>query len=418
MKKIALFTLLILLATLSSLAAQTLSREDCVHLALRSHPDIKRFILQVNHSKTGVEVAQAGYLPQLSLSGEYDPTRTYTFPANGAFNTKDSDGWQVGATLKQKIWDFSRTTNLIKAQEAQLDIANLSLQDARALLAYKVKLQYDLALVQQQAMAVRKKDYQVKETLYKQAKALVKQGLKTTADETRFLSATSMAKDNQSIAKANFTKANTVLALYIGKPIPPNVEYTDTVLPPEPYLTTEETILHDSPLLQSLQKNIKKSDLLYKASKASRFGSIDAIASFANQDTLNNYDTTLVGVMFNIPLYSGGRLSALEEQALIDRQSAQNEYAAKVLALKEEVATLVIDLRRYSQTIKAKTAQIKAARQTEEVMNGRYREGLATYIEALDATSLLLDAKLGLLQATYDRGRTIYRLEYLQGMCK
>ncbi len=418
MKKIALFTLLILLATLSALSAQTLSREDCIHLALRSHPDIKRFILQVRHSRTGVDVARADYLPQVSFNGEYDPTRTYIFSANGAFNTKDSDSWQAGVTLKQKIWDFSHTTALIKAREAQLEIATLSLRDARALLAYKVKLQYDLALIQQRAMAVRKKDFRVKEALYHQARALVEQGLKTHADETRFLSATSQAKDSQSIARADFVKANTVLALYIGKPIPPDVEYTDTVPSPKAYKIGEDTILHDSPLLQSLQKNIEKNDLLYKASKASRFGSIDAVVSFTHQDTLNNYDTALVGVMLNIPLYSGGRLSALEEQAIIDRQSAQNEYAAKVLSLKEEVQTLIIDLHRYGQTIKARTAQIKAARQTEEVINGRYREGLATYIEALDAASSLLDAQLGLLQATYDRDRTICRLEYLQGKDK
>ena len=416
MKKIALLPLLIILATFSPLAAQTLSRENCVHLALRSHPDIKRFILQVNRSRTGIALARADYLPQLSLNGEYDPTRTYVFSTNGAFNTKDSDGWQVGATLKQKIWDFSRTSALIKAQKAQQEIANLSLQDAKALLAYKVKLQYDLALIQQQAMVVRKKDLQVKEALYQQAKALVEQGLKTQADATRFLSATSIAKDNQFIAEANFTKANTILSLYIGEPIPPDVEYSDTALLPAPYQAKEESILQHSPLLQSLRKNIAKSDLLYQATKADRFGSIDAVGSYTHQDTLNSYDTTLVGVMLNIPLYSGGRLSAQEEQAIIDRQSAQNEYKAKVLALKEEFATLLIDLRRYDQTIKAKNTQLNAAQQTQEVVNGRYQEGLATYIEVLDATALQLDAKLGLLQARYDRVRTIHRLEYLQGI--
>lgn len=418
MKKICLFILLMLSSTIGTLHAQTFTLQGCIQKALRTHPDIKRFILQIRHSKKEIDIAQADYLPQISLNAEYDPTSTYVMPANDIFRTQNNDGWQVGATLKQKIWDFSKTSSLIKAQETQKEIANLSLKDAKALLAYKVKLQYELAFVQEKAIAVREKDFQAKDELYKQAKALVEQGLKTRADATRFLSSTFVAKDNLAIAESNFTKAKTVLSLYIGEPIPQGVGFEDYSVTPDTYLTNKETMLQNSPALQSLQKNIKKSELLYKATKASHYGSIDAVASYAHHDTINAYDSTLIGVMFNIPLYSGGRLFAQKEQAIIARESAKNEYEAKVLALKEEFESLLIDLKSYEQTIKAKSSQFKAAKQTEEVINGRYQEGLATYIEVLDATALMLDAQLGLLQATYNRNSTIHRLEYLQGMSK
>ncbi|RLB82063.1 MAG: TolC family protein [Deltaproteobacteria bacterium] len=416
MKKISIFILLMLSGTIGILHAQTLTLQDCIQKALRTHPDIKQFILQIRYSKKEINIAQADYLPQISLTAEYDPTRTYVMPANNMFHTRNSDGWQAGATLKQKIWDFSKTSSLIKSRETQEEIANLSLKDARALLAYKVKLQYELAFVQEKAIAVRKKDFQTKEELYEQAKALVAQGLKTSADATRFLSSTSVAKNNLSIAESNFTKAKTVLSLYIGEPVPQGVEFENHRLTPDIYLTNEETMLQNSPSLQSLQKNIEKSELLYKAAKASRYGSLDAVASYSYQDTLNAYNTTVIGVMLNIPLYSGGRLIAQEEQAIIDRESAKNEYEVKVLALKEEFESLLIDLKRYEQTIKAKSSQFKAATQTKNVINGRYQEGLATYIEVLDATALMLDAEIGLLQATYNKNSIIHRLEYLQGM--
>ncbi len=418
MKKIALLTVLLFFSGLGSLHGETLTLQDCIQKALHTHPDIKRFLLQAQRSKKEVDAIQADYLPQLSFNAEYDPTRTFVFPTAGTFNTKDSDGWQVGATLKQKIWDFSQTTSRIKAQEVQQDIAGLSLQDARALLAYRVKLQYELILVQQKASRVRKKDFQTKEELYKQAKALLGQGLKTRADTTRFLSAASAAKDNLSLTGASLSKARVVLSLYIGEAITPEMTFEETGIMPVTYLADEETILRESPVLQGLQKTIDKNDLLYQATRAAHFGSIDAVASYAYQDTLNSYDSTLVGIMFNVPLYSGGRLTAREEQAIIDRQSAKNEYAAKVLALKEEFEGLVIDLKHYSQTIQAKTVQLRAAGQTLEVVNGRYREGLATYIEVLDAAALQLDAELGLLQAGYDRSSAIHRLEYLQGISK
>ncbi len=418
MRKISLLALLIILNIVDISHAQTLTLQECIQKALRTHPDIKRFVLQIRHSKEEIKIVQADYLPQISLNAEYDPTKTYVMPANNIFQTRNDDGWQVGATLKQKIWDFSKTSSLVKARKTQEEIANLSLKDSRALLAYKVKLQYELAFVQKQAIAVRKKDFQTKVELHKQAQALVEQGLKTRADATRFLSSTSVAKDNLLIAESNFAKAKTVLSLYIGEPIPQEVELENSSVTLDIYLTNEEAMLQNSPTLQSLQKNIEKSEFFYKATKASHYGSIEAVASYAHQDTLNAYDSTLIGVMFNIPFYSGGRLFAQEKQAIIDRKSAKNEYKIKVLALKEEFESLHIDLKSYKHTIKAKSAQFKAAKQTKEVIDGRYQEGLATYIEILDAAAVMLDAQLGLLQATYNRNSTIHRLEYLQGMSK
>ncbi len=415
MKKICVFTLLLIFGILAPLHSQTLSLQECIQKTLHTHPDIKRFLLQVKSSQKEIDITRSDYLPQLSFEAEYDPTRTYVLPANGIFNTRDDDGWQVGVTLKQKIWDFSRTSSLIKAQETQQEIAGLSLQDAKALLAYKVKLQYELVLVQQKAIDVRKHDFQVKKALYEQARAFVDKGLKTHADATRLLSSTSIAKDNLAIAESNLTKAEMVLSLYIGEPLPQNITFENPEIKTVVNRVDEESVLDHSPVLEGLKKKIKKNEFLYQATKSSHYGSIDAVASYSHIDTLNSYDSTLVGVMLSIPLYTGGRLSAREEQALIDKQSAGSEYDAKVLELKQEFRTLLADLKRYRHTIKAKNVQYKSARQTEEVMKGRYREGLATYIEVLDATAVKLDAQLGLLQATYDRSRTIHRLEYLQG---
>ena len=174
-------------------------------------------------------------------------------------------------------------------------------------------------------------------------------------------------------------------------------------------------MLQNSLSLKILHNDLIKSKLLYKATKASHYGSIDAVASYSHQKTLNSYDTSMVGIMLSFPLYSGGRLSAQEKQAIIDKQSAKNEFDAKVLALKEEFSNLLIDLKRYKYTIKAKTSQLQAAKQTKTVINARYKEGLATYIEVLDATALMLNAQLGLLQANFGKRSIIHRTEYLQG---
>ncbi len=398
------------------LQAQSLSQNEAIQKALAYHPDIKRFILQVTSAQEGIKQSRSDYLPQVRFNAEYDPTRTYVLPQNGQFHTIDSDGWQAGVVLNQKIWDFGKTSSAIDSSKAETKIAALSLVDAKALMAYNVKTQYNLMVVQRKAVEVRQKDLEAKEALYKQSEAMVKQGMKTRADSTRFLSSYYVAQDNLSISEAAYEKARVALSLYIGEEVDVDVTLQEEILSPqEQEAVAYKEIENANPQLQSAKAGVEKSELLYESVHASHYGSIDAVASYNYQDTLNSYDATLVGITLTIPIYAGGRISAQAQQAKLAEDVAQAAYDSKALALKQEVQALEVDLARYEKTIAAKKAQLEASQETMTLLNARYKEGLATYIEVLDATALYLNAELGLLEAYYSRGTILNRIDYLQG---
>ena len=117
----------------------------------------------------------------------------------------------------------------------------------------------------------------------------------------------------------------------------------------------------------------------------------------------------------NVPLFTGGRLSAQEQQAKISYQIAREQKASDIITLKEELRNLLIDIDRYGRTIKAKKAQLVSAQKSLKLVSARYKEGLATYIEVLDSTSQVLAAKLGVLEAYYSRSLALERIEYLKG---
>ena len=177
----------------------------------------------------------------------------------------------------------------------------------------------------------------------------------------------------------------------------------------------EQSVLTQNYQLQVTSQSINKNRLLHKATEAEHFGSIDGVASYTHFDTLNTYDAKNLGVVLSIPLYSGGRTSAQVQQVAIATQISKEQKASKVLALKEELESLLIDIKRYNKTIAAKQAQEQSAQETLDVLSGRYKEGLTTYIEVLDATSLLLNAQLGLLESYYAKSIAIERVHYLQG---
>ena len=413
MKKIFLSSLFLF----SLLHAETLTLQEAIDTTLQNYPDVKSLQMKMKISKLSRRSATADYLPQVNVNGQYNATQTYVFPVNGTFHTQDDTGWNAGVNLKQKVWDFSKTTSKIAASKKDEEISKLSLMDFKALLAYKVKSFYKLMVVQREAINVRKKDLEAKKAYYAQAEALVKQGLKTTADASRFLSAVYSAEDNLAVAKASFDKARNSLSLYMNKNIDENVTLESDLLQKSfgSESDVEKEILTSNYALKIENKNIEKNLLLHKSAKAEHYGSIDAVASYNHFDTLNVYDATTAGVVVNIPLYSGGRVSAEAQKAEISAQISKEQKRSRELALKEEVQNLLLDIKRYNKTIAAKKAQLDSAQETKKVLDGRYKEGLSTYIEVLDATSQVLGAKLSLLEAYYLRALSIDRIQYLKG---
>jgi len=401
--------------------AQTLTLNQAISKTILHHPNIKTFMLKIQQAEYGHDVEYSAYLPQIDASATYTPTQTYTLPQNGSFQTKDDNGWNAQVTLHQKIWDFSKTSALVEASLKDIKISKLSLQESKALLAYKVKSLYELLVVQQEAIKVRKKDLKAKKAFYKQALALVKQGLKTHADASRFQSSVYNAQDALAQAEASFQKAKISLSLYMGVTLDDNLKLQKSVLKKHKRLNKHKeeiaVITHNHQLkMDSL--SIQKQKLLHKSIQATQFGSIDLVASHAKIDTLSEYNSDYVGINYNVPLYTGGRQSAQIQQAKIGYQIAQEQKDSDTIALKEELFGIFVDIRRYGKTIQAKKAQILSARKNLKLISARYKEGLATYIEVLDSTTQLLSAKLGLLEAYYSRSLAFDRVEYLKGKIK
>lgn len=396
---------------------QTITIDECIEKSLSNHPDLKRLSLTLQKSKSASDIAKADYLPQVTLGAQYNPTNTFVMPQNGQFNTIHDDNWLLDAVLNQKIYDFSKTTSLIDASKQDEKIASLSLEQAKALLVYNVKNLYDIALFQISSIDVRKKDLQAKEELYAQAKALVIEGIKTKADEASILSALYAAIESLAVAEAEHERALAILSLYTGEKIQNNVklEQRKVSYDMQEQESLRQSVASNNFELKAISEEIGKNALLYSAAKASNYGSIDAVASLSHQNSLNEYDTSMVGIIAKFPLYSGGRLSAQSQQAHIATEAAKESYNAKRLALNEEIETLLIDIKRYEYTIKTKEAIIESSKAAKEITHARYKEGLSTYIEVLDATTTHLYAELGLLEAKFNINKIQNRLAYLKG---
>ncbi len=385
-------------------------------MAIQTHPDIKTWLYKSEQAKEEVAAQKSARLPQVSVSAEYDPQRTYVMPQLGRFHTVDDDGWSVGAQVWQKVYDFSQTAGRIEAAKSREQIARLGTEEAKALMRYRVRTAYALLLVQKAAVEARRKDLAAKRALYKQAKALYAQGLKTRADESRFRASAKAAEDALAQARSAYEKAKASLEALTGFTITDTTQLQKKVLTGlSPAAEDLNTTLSGNLRLLMAKEEIETARSEAKTAQGAKYGSVDAFAEVSRIGSLSDYDTTLLGIRYTLPLYTGGRLGAEAQSAKIAQMSAASRKESTRRAVVEEYRGLVADLRAAQRRIEARMAQERSMEEMKKLISARYKAGLETYVAVLDAQAAWLDARLGLLSALYTRAASLFRLEYLNG---
>jgi protease secretion system outer membrane protein len=160
--------------------------------------------------------------------------------------------------------------------------------------------------------------------------------------------------------------------------------------------------------IRSRRKSLEFANLEVDRYRAGRYPQLDLVARSSRAEnetisTLNQKDTIhAVGVQLNIPIFSGGRVNALTDQAVANRERARAELDAAV----NEV---LIEVRRQFMAVATGGGKIAANQKAvdtsmvavEGTMRGM-KAGIRTNTDVLDAERLMFVAKRDLAQARYD----------------
>lgn len=112
----------------------------------------------------------------------------------------------------------------------------------------------------------------------------------------------------------------------------------------------------------------------------------------------DNY-TYYVGGGVSVPVFNGGRNRANEQVARSESEALVADYRQAALVAFQEVETNQADVRQYQAQVAARQRAYHAARLASALTKERYRAGLTTYFEVVDADRQTLDAATLLTQA-------------------
>ncbi|MDP3267063.1 MAG: TolC family protein [Sulfuricurvum sp.] len=413
-------TTIAFLLLFSNLYAAPLTLNDAIAMTLKSNPQTQAALLRIQSSQADTKAAKAALYAHIDLNGEYYPTKTVVMPSNGTFSTRQTDAFHADVSGSYSLWDFGRNDTMIQASQHSQEGSVADKKFVENSLIEQVWLQYTAIAYVEQLIDTAQKSAEFCQSQYNQAVRMREVGLKTQADESRFKASWLEANDHHSAAQAQKAKALMALGLLIGSDTPVTIDQADfdrrvsalsMVLENVPALRQE--LSQSNPQLQKLRMLISRDQAVSSAISKQPYGSVTLVGAYGYDNSLSSYDTSQIGVRASIPLYDGGKLDADAQKSRITLTLAQKEYEITERELWQELYDTIIDLNRFDETIAAKEGVMSATQKALSLMQGRYAQGLATYIDILESQSVLENARIVHADAKLQKIRSWVKIQRL-----
>ena len=114
-------------------------------------------------------------------------------------------------------------------------------------------------------------------------------------------------------------------------------------------------------------------------------------------ESQNNTNALFVGI--TVPLFTGGRLQGQVNVAEAQAEQARARYEQVVLLALQDVENALVAIRTTREQLAAQAAQVGSLTESLTLVQHRYENGLASYLEVLDAQRSLFNAELSLARA-------------------
>jgi multidrug efflux system outer membrane protein len=397
--------------------------EALVRAALDRNRDLAVAVAQIDEARGLYRIQNADRLPTIGASGEAVRSRTgLGSQVPGATGSATFNRFSVGVGVSSFELDFwGRVRNLSEAARSQY------LATVEAERAFRLSLIRDVASTY---LAVQEADERIalaEATLESRREGLRIAKLRLDAGVTSALdfrqSETLLTQAETELASLRLAKAQgeNFLTVLTGGPVagplPAALPLAEQARPPELAAGLPSDLLVARPDILAAEERLRAARANIGAARAAFFPSISLTGSlgFASSalDSLISDDglTWSFGPSISLPIFDFGRNAGNLTVAEARENIAVATYERTVQGAFREVADALAGRRFLAEQVAAQERGTLAQRQIAELARTRYREGVANYLEVLDAERNLFAAEQALLQvrrAAADNLVTLY----------
>jgi outer membrane protein TolC len=409
------------------LAAQPLTLEGAVELALQHHPALRAQAAVSRAAKEDASAAHAAELPHLDLSaellratGNVLPGSVYSLPGipsvTGPAGTSSFDsgafGSMIGASASLDLVGLRRRMLLSDAALAEASRAQAVVEVRRLVIGAAAADAFLALLTQHQAVGVAEKAVSRAKVLATQLQTLARQDLRPGADAARALAELALAQTQLARARQGEEVRAVQLSDALGTPGERYEPVPGALLTVSPGQPTASRVRH--PQLVAEDAAVEAAGQRTSAARVEFFPRVELAASIwlrgSGYARGGSTASPASGIVPDTPNWAAGLViswPALEMFSVKARAAAAEANAEAAGARRDEATQEVesqIEAARAvlqgARTIAENTpAGLQAARIAEEQANARFANGLGTELDVVNAQQLLAQAELDDLTA-------------------
>ena len=388
--------------------------------ALGSNYDVRIAAARVQEARANLGVARSDYFPSLDYGVGASRARMLPgvlggvgaqAPASDLYSATMSMSWELD------IWGRIRRSN--EAARATL----LSTEDARR--GVWLTLVSDLAQAYFQLLAldvqlqIARDSTQAYQGTYDLFLDRLNHGIASKLETSRALGALGVAQASIPQLERDIVARENQIRILLGKapgPIPRGQPmYQQPVVPAVPAGLPSALLERRPDLRQAEQQlvaanariGVAKAEFFPKLSLTSLFGTASPEVSALTGGTATIW---AVAGMFSGPLFNAGRTLGTYRASIAQWEQVRLQYEQAVLTALREVSDALTALAKLTDAEAGQDTAVRALADAVDHATDRYRQGLASYYEVLEAQQQLYPAQITLAHIRQDRLLTYVRL--------
>ncbi len=383
-----------------------LSVSEAERIALLHQPSLGDAYGALQSAKGRTRSVGAALNPQVVLNGGYNDISSISgagvapVEAPGGLSplgTSPLYAVSGAAGIKQLLFDFNQTRNLVRQSKALEGVAAANLTKAQSDLVFSVKTSFYTL-----ANATRLVDVNVQNVANRQreldlARARLDEGLGLPSDvvtaetfKAQAILALTTARDAQHQAQVTLLQSMGI------DPMTPVAISTESEMP---LAQTDakallSTAMKSRPEIKAAEKALDATQFGLSAARSLNLPAIYAAISAG--DAGNSFplkeNTAALGIGVQFPLFDGGARSGAVTQAKGQVQAALSDLQTAVLNVRSDVTSAYMSLATAEQEVAIADAEVANAKEGVRVAEGRYRAGLGLFLDVTNAQAQLLSA--------------------------
>ncbi len=389
--------------------------------AVATNPVLQQAIANSEAVQEQQPQARAGLMPRVDAGANYTQTFNHDINAprnrfTGIRREKSFDDHSYDVTLTQPVYDRAVGYRIQQA-ESNADQANANVEANQQDLVIRVAESYFLVLGALDNLTFRIADKNAITRQLEQAKRRFEVGLITVTDVAEAQALYDLAIADELDARKILSDRREVLRVVTGKYYD-QLNVLDPKAPLDPVQPTDpeawvKIALENNPQVQSALFEVESSRANIQVQRSGHYPLVDLQGrNLHSNDGATDVKGNEVSLRLQIPLFTGGAVSASTRQAAYEHEASKQRLEQTQRDIIRQVRSSYIGLETARSRVKALDQAVASSRSRLEATQAGFDVGTRTIVEVLNAERDLLAAVRDLALSRYDY--IVNRLRLLQ----